>query len=90
MSLLTFKYTKKDGTTSNRVFYPTVTPTKLYGGIDISALEAGDQAGFVLEMEAAKDAYLSKIAEIKNTYDLNYDYRQFDPAKMTDVVEETL
>lgn len=88
MNILTFNYTKSDGTTSKRVFYPLITPNKMYEGIDISVLEVADQVQFIDDMEEAKAIYKSSINTIRNNFDLNQDYRRFDPKKMTEVVEE--
>lgn len=87
---MTFNYTKANGDFSKRVFYPFITPNKMYEGIDISVLEVVDQVQFVEDMNMAKDIYNSAIVNIQNKYDLNQDYRRFDPKRMSDVVEETL
>ena len=90
MNTLTFTYTKADATTSKRVFYPLVHPSHLYGGIDISVLEVTDQIQFIDAMEEAKTEYQTAIRRIRDEFDLNQDYRQFDPKKMTDVVAEDI
>ena len=90
MNLLTFNYTKADGTSKKRVFYPLITPNKMYEGIDISVLEVVDQVQFVDAMELAKEAWHTAVQKIRNDFDLNQDYRRFDPKKMTEVVEEDI
>lgn len=90
MNILTFTYTKADATTSKRVFYPLITPNKMYEGIDISALEEEDQVNFVQSMQEAKAFYQTTIKLIREEFDLNQDYRRFDPKKMTEVVEEDI
>lgn len=91
MNVITFKYTKADGTTSRRVMFPLVTPNKMYEGIDISELDdEADQVEFILEMSKARDAYLAAIAVLESKYDVANRYRRFDPAKMTDVVQESI
>lgn len=88
MNVLTFTYTKADGSVSKRVFYPLITPNKMYEGIDIGVLEPVDQVQFIDLMEGAKENYLATITQLRAEFDLNQDYRRFDPKKMTDIVEE--
>lgn len=89
MKTLSFKYTKSDGTTSNRVLAVMVSPNTMYEGIDMSELEPAEMAMFERDMDAAYTEYLTKITQIKDEYDVNHSYRRFDPKKMTDVVLET-
>lgn len=90
MKILTFKYTKSDGKESSRVLAVSATPTKLYAGTDITSLEAPEQVMYAREIQAAKDAYLEAIKVINDAFDLNFNYRQFSPEKMKDVIEEDI
>ncbi len=90
MKTLSFKYTKSDGTSSNRVLAVMVSPNTMYEGIDMSSLEPVEMALFEEAMDAAYTEYLNKVTLIKDEYDLNHNYRRFDPSKMTDVVVEVV
>ena len=90
MKTLSFKYTKADGTCSNRVLVVMVSPNTMYEGIDISSLEPVDMALLEKDMDEAYTEYLNKINLIKDGYDLNHNYRRFDPTKMTEVVNESV
>ena len=89
MKTLSFKYTKADNTISNRVLVTMVTPSSMYEGIDISGLEPADMAFFEQDMNLAYADYISKITAIKKEYDVEHNYRRFDPKKMTEVVTES-
>jgi hypothetical protein len=90
MKILTFKYTKSDGSESSRVLALSAAPTKLYAGTDITSLEAPEQVMYAQDMQAAKDAYLKAIKSINDNYDLNFNYRQFSLEKMKEIIEEDI
>jgi len=90
MKTLSFKYTKADGTASNRVLAVMVSPNNMYEGIDISSLEPVEMAMFEVAMDAAYTDYLNKVTLIKDEYDLNNNYRRFDPTKMTNIEIEVV
>ena len=90
MKVLSFKYTKADGSVSNRVLAVMLNPQTMFEGIDISSLEAPDQYLFAKTMNSAYENYLSAIDAAKAEFDLTFDYRRFDPKKMTEVVEEEI
>lgn len=90
MKLLTFKYTKAGGQVSKRTFVPFICPNKMYEGLDISELSTEDQVLITIELGRAKDTYLQAIIDIEEKFDVNTMYRRFDPAKMTEVVTDTL
>lgn len=90
MKTLTFKYTKADGKQSNRTIVVSNEPTKLYAGTDISSLSMEDQALYINAVNVAKEDYLDKLKAINNSFDLNFNYRQFKPECMSDIVEEDI
>ena len=90
MNTLTFKYTKANGTHSDRVLAVMVSPNTMYEGIDVSELSAEQQGEFIAVMNTVKDKYLKAIEGIKSDFDLVHSYRRFDPTKMTNVVKEVL
>ena len=90
MKIISFKYTKTDGKQSDRTLLVSAEPTKLYAGTDISSLDAEDQVSYVNEVQLAKDVYLEMLKNINNTYDLNFNYRQFKPENMANIVEEDI
>lgn len=90
MNIITFKYAKADGTTSNRTLAVAVEPTKLYGGTDISSLSQEDQAVYALRVNEAKNKYLEELKALNDVFDLNFNYRQFKPEGMTEIVREVI
>ena len=90
MKIISFKYTKADGKTSNRVIALSNEPTTLYAGTDITSLDAEDQVSYANEVQLAKDMYLEMLKNINNTYDLNFNYRQFKPENMANIVTEDI
>lgn len=88
---MTFDYTKANRTTdTSRSFYPIVYPSTMYEGIDISELDAEDQAFFVNDMEVAKDKFLLECKVLQQKYDVATNYRRFDASKMTNIDSDTL
>ena len=90
MNIITFKYTKKDGSVSDRVLAVMVSPNNMYEGVDISELEAPEQVMFLDEVNTAYVTYLEALAKIQVEFDVNHNYRRFDPLKMTNVVREVV
>lgn len=90
MKTLTFKYTKADGKVSERVLLVSAEPTKLYAGTDISSLSDEDQVAYINDVAEAKDLYLQMIKSLNDKYDLNFNFRQFKPESMSDIVEEDI
>jgi enoyl-CoA hydratase/carnithine racemase len=90
MKTLTFKYTKADGKVSDRVLVVSAEPNKFFAGTDISSLSDEDQVAYINAIQKAKDVYLDAIKDINDHFDLNFNFRQFDPTKMSDVVEEDI
>lgn len=88
MNIITFKYTKKDATVSDRVVMVMSRPDTMYEGIDITELEAADQVMFLEEVNTAYNEYLQALDSIQRNFDVVHNYRRFDPLKMTDVVRE--
>ena len=90
MNILTFTYTKKDGSASKRVLVPSVVPNAMYEGTDISELNMSEQAMFTVRMQELHEAYVNSIKELTQEFDVNNRYRRFDPKLMSDVVKETI
>ena len=90
MNILTFTYTKAPDSVSERVLVVSAEPNKMYKGTDISSLDESDQGAYIEAVEAAKNIYLESLKEINAAYDLNHNFRQFDPAKMTNIVKENI
>ena len=83
MKILTFTYSKSDGSTSFRTLAVTTQPNTMYEGIDISSLEGVDQVMFAKEANLAQLEYLQKLELIKAHFDVQNNYRRFDPKKMS-------
>jgi hypothetical protein len=90
MNILTFTYTKAPDSVSERVLVVSAEPNKMYKGTDISSLSQEEQGKYLDELSAAKEMYLDFVKHINDKFDLNYNFRQFDPAKMTNIVREDI
>jgi hypothetical protein len=91
MNVLSFKYTKKDKDISNRVFIPLATPNgNSYFGVDISELEPVDQVTFAQEMQAIEDARFDLIEALMEKNDIAHNFRNFLPAKMSELIVEEI
>ncbi len=90
MIIHTFKYTKSDGSESKRTLATMQMPSKFYQGVDISELSTEDQALYITEFDHIKNEYLKQVAAVNKKYDLDHRYRQFDPNKMTELVQEDI
>lgn len=82
MKTLSFKYTKKDGSSSDRVLVVMSEPNSFYAGIDISELDEAEQGMYLDRINRAHEAYLAEIGEINASFDTKYRYRRFDPKLM--------
>lgn len=85
MKTITFKYTKDNGDVSQRTLVVSTEPVKNVSGVDISELEAVDQAAYVEEVKKAHLIYLEMLSQINEEFDVVRNYRQFKPAGMTDI-----
>lgn len=90
MNIITFDYTKADGKQSQRTLVVSAEPTKLYAGTDISSLDDEAQAHYINEVQLAKDVYLASLKKINDAYDLNFNFRQFKPECMTNIIGEEI
>jgi hypothetical protein len=90
MNIISFTYTKSDGSTSNRVISPIITPSTMFEGTDLSELSAEDQVLYCQELGKLRDEYLANVNTLLVKYDLKNHYRRFDPSKMTNVVKEAV
>ena len=90
MNILTFKYTKSDGKVSNRTIVVSAEPTHLFAGTDISSLEPYDMAIYAERANMYKTAYLENIKALNDEFDLTFNYRQFKPECMSEIVREAV
>lgn len=88
MNILTFNYTKANGSTSDRVLAVMTKPNTMYEGIDISDMDMESQALFADKVNDAYTTYLAALEAIKASFDVTHNYRRFDPKKMQAVVSE--
>lgn len=86
MKTLTFKYTKKDGSVSERTLLALVTPGgDKYAGIDLTMMEPADAAQFVRAVQELYDEYLENLKALQAKFDLTHNYRQFLESGMSEV-----
>lgn len=88
--VISFDYEKANGVKSHRVLVVSAEPSRFFAGTDISELESVDQVLYAQALQALKDNYLEDIAALNDEFDLKHNYRQFDPSRMTNVVEEDI
>lgn len=87
MKTLTFTYTKKDGSISERTLLALVGPGDKYAGIDLTMMEPSDAAQFVDRAKQVHDDYLSEMQRLQEQFDLKHNYRQFLASGVTDLDE---
>lgn len=87
MKTIQFQYTKADNSQSVRTLVVHNEPGKFITGTDISELSLSDRDAYIQEIAEAKRIYLEMLAQINSEFDVNYNYRQFDPSRMSNVLE---
>lgn len=87
MKTLTFKYTKKDNSVSERTLLAMVVPGDKYAGIDVSELDPYMAGKFMEEAEQAYNEFLDRIDSLQRQYDLNHNYRQFLASGVSELSE---
>lgn len=87
MKTLTFKYTKRDGSVSERTLLAFIQPTDKYAGIDLSELDPVDAQAFIQEVEDAHNGFLQVLNSIQERYDVVHNYRQFLKDGVSDLTE---
>ena len=88
MKLVEFKYTKADGSVSDRAVLELVTPAKHMEGIDVSQMPTDEYADFVVEFAQLKNAQHEATMKLLADFDLKTNYRRFLPDQMSDVKVE--
>ena len=88
MKLLEFKYTKTDGSVSDRAVIELVTPTQFIEGIDVTKMPEDEFALFANEMRQLKNAQHEATMALLAKHDLKHNYRRFSPDKMSDLNTE--
>lgn len=86
MKTIQFTYTKADNTVSERKLAITVAPSKNYAGMDVTDFSPEDLENYLFEREQLHNQYLKKIEETNNVWNANK-YRQFEPSRMTNIIE---
>lgn len=88
MKTITFNYTKKDGSTSERTLLALVTPGgDKYAGIDLSELSPEQAAEFAQLAAQLHDAYIMKLQALQADFNLRFDYKQFLVSGMSNITE---
>jgi hypothetical protein len=87
MKTLTFTYTKKDGSVSDRTLLALVTPGKMYAGIDLTSISPELGSEFVNRYEELHADFMAEVKELQAEFDLKHNYRQFLEEGMSDIIE---
>jgi predicted transcriptional regulator YdeE len=90
MKFIEFKYTKDNGDVSSRALVVTQEPTDLFSGIDVTELPELEFEQFTREMRELKNRQYEETMQLIAKHDLNHNYRQFMPTKMTEVTVEII
>lgn len=77
MQTLTFKYTKADGSVSERTLLAQGFPSDKYSGVDMTMMEPQDAAAFAKAAQELHDYYLAALKKLQADFDLKHNYRQF-------------
>lgn len=88
--IISFTYEKATGARSQRVLSVAHEPSKFFAGTDISELEPVDQVLYAQAVATLKAEYLEGLHALNDEFDIKNNYRQFDPSRMTSVVEEEI
>jgi hypothetical protein len=88
MKFVEFKYTKADGSVSDRAIIELVTPTKYVEGIDVTQLPEVEFAAFTTAMAEMKRTQHEQTMQLLADFDLKHNYRKFIPEQMTNVISE--
>lgn len=86
--MLSFQYTKDDGSVTDRVIVPLVKPSADYFGIDISELSEESQGIFADKISDILSTRDEAIHQLMSDFDLRFKFRNFKVYKMSNVVEE--
>lgn len=87
MKLSEFTYTKANGDVSKRAVIVTNEPQKLMSGFDVTELDHDELEAFISAYREMKNRHAEEVQKLINEHDLKYNYRQFKPEAMTDVIE---
>lgn len=88
MKTITFNYTKKDGSSSERTLLAMVTPGgSTYAGIDVSELSPVQAAEFMKGAQRIHEHYLDALKSLQAEFDLKHSYRQFLVSGMENITE---
>ncbi len=88
MKTITFNYTKKDNSVSERTLLVMTAPGgDKYAGIDLSEIEPAKAAQFARDVEELHNKYLADVRTLQIANDLKFAYKQFLVSGMSDVTE---
>jgi hypothetical protein len=90
MKLTEFTYTKENGDVSERALLVTQQPRTNIAGFDVTKMPESDFAAFITEYETLTERHMAELAEVTAKYDLTHNYRQFIPARMSEVTTEQI
>ena len=85
MKVMSFTYTKDNGSQSFRTVATLAEPTGNVFGIDITELEDERQGQFLAELETLIEKRKTEMDELMKSYDIKGNYRSFKPAGMTGI-----
>lgn len=88
MKTITFSYTKKDNSTSERTLLALTTPgNDKYAGVDVTDLDPNSAAEFIARAKMLHEDYVVSLRSLQEEFDLSHNYRQFLVSGMDDIVE---
>ncbi len=87
MKTLTFKYTKADGSVSERTLLAQGFPSDKYSGMDMTMMEPQDAAAFAKASQELHAYYLASLKQLQTDFDLKHNYRQFLASGVSELSE---
>lgn len=90
MILTEFTYTKTSGDVSKRALVVTQQPRANIAGFDVTTMPVDDLMQFMDEYDTMYARHTAELAEVTAKYDLTHNYRQFIPARMSEVTTEQI
>lgn len=87
MKTLTFKYTKADGSVSERTLLAQGFPSDKYSGVDMTMMEPQDAANFAKLATQLHDAFIMSLRQLQADFDVKHNYRQFLASGVSELSE---
>lgn len=82
MKYIEFNYTDRNGKTTAREVLVLQNPNNKLAGVDVTELDAEDQAWLATEYNRLQSAFQEAVLALYHKYDVTNNYREFVPERM--------